>query len=146
MPLWSSVSGDGLSGTWQSPGDADDRIVIALNADQYDLVAFDGGLSAGGNGVQSLAFAGWYEGLTSGGLGPTTNLIDFFSGKAGTYVAIDGSEGQISTAGDMATFTIDSLTITVQSVPELSTSSLLVLAGLTVLTGRRRWRTLSSGY
>jgi hypothetical protein len=170
--LWSSISGTGLSGSWQPPTDQDSgSLGLQLGdfpqpyAARFDLLAntqlgYPSGLQVNGFGVWGIQVQAVFIGLDAVGrygagtlFGvPQAALPDptaMFLGLAGTY-AVDprfsqtGSiRGAAPTGPSQALFRVDQLTIS--AVPEPGTWALLLAGGVGVVSlAQRRQRVKAS--
>ncbi|MBA4135930.1 MAG: hypothetical protein C0518_01285 [Opitutus sp.] len=153
-PVWSSVSGDGLMGSWVPPaaGIADNasHLIVSAAGSTYVSPHISGatsgtfqisaaadqsniGLTAQGHQVQWLYFSGSFTGLNFTGIGST--LADpnvYMAGFTGTYATSTSYQGWLRTTDfENAFFTINSLSVSVAAVPEPSTWAALTL-GLTL--------------
>lgn len=162
--VWTSVSGDGLSGTWTSPaaGVADNasHLIVATSSSTFVSPHISGatngtfqiaaaadqsniGLTAAGKPVKWLYFAGNFTGLSFTGIGGT--LADpnaFLAGFTGTYATSQSFRGWLRTTDFTdAFFTINSLSVAAV-VPEPSTWASLLIGLLIsgVAAYRRRAR------
>lgn len=149
-PVWSSVSGDGLAGTWVQPvaGIADNasHLLITTSASTFVspqitpgttgnfqvLAAADQsniGLTAQGHPVQWIYFSGNFTGLNFTGIG--SSLADpnvYMAGFTGTYATSTSYRGWLRTTDlENAFFTINSLSVSVAAIPEPSTWAALTL-------------------
>ena len=137
--IWTSVSGDGLSGTWVQPSAGDPSINNAVpdsylitSASSASLMliagadgfgAYNVGLTAAGNLVSWIQFSGDFTGLNFANLTDTLpNPNTYLAGYAGPYTTTPGAaSGYIVSAGGNAYFIINSLSLDVAPAPEPST-------------------------
>lgn len=147
-PIFTDVSGDGMTGSWQRPvaaeGDPWNNIetrtwtgqpelaVIASNDGDYPI-----GLQIGGVDVESVTAMARIGNIFSFP-GTYTNPAAYFAGLTGTYPA-NGEYLFIYTVNPQVMgFSINSVTIGV--IPEPATAALMACAGWALLMRRRRPR------
>lgn len=146
--IWTSVSGNGLAGTWTEPssGQADpfSRLIASTSSPSLSLYAgadvSNVGLTATGLPVKFINFAASYTGLNYTNI--TGTLPDpnaYFANYFDSYGASSTTTGWIQATGPMgsvnAFFTINSLTVA--AIPEPSTY--VALTGAVAL-GFAIWR------
>jgi len=154
--VWSSVTADGLSGTWVQPSAGDPSInnpvpdsYLVASASSSSLMitagadgsgAYNVGLTAAGNPVSWIYFVGDFTGLNFANI--TGTLPDpnaYMANYTGYYTTTPGAaSGYITTSGGWAFFTVNSLSLTVTPAPEPSTLALFAVGLGALLVFRRR--------
>ena len=144
--LWLDVSGEGLGGAWALPSDEPwapfDFLQVNPGMDRFDVFAGTDsgpiGLTANGNNVNQISFAGTYTGLDLADPGSSVAVSDYFQGYYGTYAANTQSSAYVGTAAGSIQFSLVSLTISATAIPEAAAALPIGLLALLVGLSRRR--------
>lgn len=143
--LWSSVSGDGLAGTYSRPSgstwapwerlESTDDTELNIIAANDDVAASSMGLTVNGIEVQRIRIDGIDLGISFDYPEAFTNPADYFADYAGTYTPTSEKVYIRDESSNDIYFTATSVTIGV--VPEPATAGLLGISAIVFYALRR---------
>ena len=142
--LWTSVSGDGLAGTYTRPSGTswapygsiyNETNFFRVTAGNDDSATSSMGLTVNGIEAQYIEISNLYLGISLALPETFTNPADYFANYAGTYTPTSGGVTIQDESGNEIDFTATSVTIGV--VPEPATAGLLGISAIVFYILRR---------